>query len=50
MEDTLMKVTKRLISALLLLTMIATLAACNTIRGVGRDVEASGEAIQEVTR
>ncbi|MCE2927562.1 MAG: entericidin A/B family lipoprotein [Rickettsiales bacterium] len=30
---------------ILALLMITTLAACNTMSGVGRDIEAAGEAI-----
>jgi entericidin B len=26
------------------------LAACNTVRGVGKDIEAGGEAIQKATK
>ncbi|MDR0633809.1 MAG: entericidin A/B family lipoprotein [Azoarcus sp.] len=27
-----------------------SLVACNTVRGVGRDIEAGGKAIQKATR
>jgi predicted small secreted protein len=27
-----------------------SLSACNTIRGVGKDIEAGGEAIQKATK
>lgn len=39
---------KRL-TALLLLAMfsIATLTACNTVQGVGKDVQKAGEAVEE---
>ncbi len=36
----------------IVLTLIATFAlgACNTVRGVGQDVEKAGEAIQRSTK
>ena len=37
-------------TALLLLVAAFTLGACNTVRGVGKDVEAVGGAIQKSTR
>lgn len=41
---------KRLIPLLLLaLTSLSFLSACNTIEGVGRDIEEAGEEIQEET-
>lgn len=35
----------------LVLVMIATFAltACNTVKGIGRDIESAGEAIQRST-
>ncbi len=39
---------KRYISlALLALTLIGALAGCNTMAGVGQDVEKAGEAIED---
>ena len=36
---------------LLLVVVIGIgLTACNTVRGVGRDIEAGGEAIQKATK
>ena len=32
------------------LLCIAVLSACNTIRGVGKDVERAGEAVQNSTK
>ncbi len=32
----------------LLLTLCVLLAACNTVKGIGRDIEKGGEAIQRV--
>ena len=41
---------KRLIPLLLLaLTTLSFLSACNTVEGVGRDIEEAGEEIQEET-
>ena len=36
----------------LLLVMITTMAltACNTVRGMGKDIESAGEAIQRSTK
>lgn len=39
---------KALFAILLALSTIA-LAGCNTVRGVGRDVEAAGEGLQHVS-
>jgi len=38
---------KRLALVLLLGTFIFSLAACNTIEGAGKDIEAGGKAIQD---
>lgn len=35
---------------LLLLAMCVAVSACNTIRGVGQDIEKGGEAIQKSTK
>ena len=35
---------------LLLLALSALLAGCNTVRGVGQDIEKGGEAIQRSTQ
>jgi entericidin B len=36
---------------LLVLSVVAmTLAGCNTVRGIGQDIEKGGEAIQKVTK
>lgn len=43
-----MSILRRVFAASLMLALIATLPACNTVRGMGRDVERGGEAIQEV--
>ncbi len=34
----------------LLLAMCVAVSACNTIRGVGQDIEKGGEAIQKSTK
>lgn len=31
------------------LTLLTTLAACETVGGLGRDIEAGGEAIQDTS-
>lgn len=37
--------------SLLLLMLVATgLAACNTVQGVGRDLESAGDTISEAAR
>lgn len=38
---------KILISILGILTLAGSLAACNTFRGVGQDVERGGEKVQD---
>ena len=35
---------------IVLAAWIAVLSGCNTMRGVGKDIEAAGEAIQRKTR
>jgi entericidin B len=37
-------------TALLLVAAALVLSACNTIRGMGQDIEAAGNAIQRSTR
>jgi predicted small secreted protein len=32
---------------LFFVVIVATLSACNTIQGIGKDIEKSGEAIQQ---
>lgn len=39
---------KKTIAALFVVTLVPMLAACNTIKGVGQDVKAGGEAVEEV--
>jgi len=34
----------------LMLTLLMALSACNTIRGIGKDIESGGEAIQQSTK
>jgi predicted small secreted protein len=38
---------KTMIASLLLATLV--LSACNTVRGVGRDVESVGKTVQKTT-
>ena len=38
---------KRMLAALSLFAMTAALTACNTVEGVGKDVKATGSAIEK---
>ena len=38
---------KRILAMLMLLGMLGTLAGCNTMEGLGRDIERGGEKIQD---
>ena len=38
---------KRLIALSVILGILSLLSACNTVRGVGKDLEKAGEAIQK---
>lgn len=40
---------KRFVTIASLLVLCGLLTACNTTRGVGQDIEAGGEAIQQST-
>jgi len=39
----------KMLTLMVALIVVIQLSACNTLRGVGRDVEKSGEAIQKST-
>jgi entericidin B len=39
-----MKLHRKLLWAALLGSLVASLAACNTVKGVGRDIESVGKA------
>lgn len=39
----------KLISALFLISVFS-LTACNTVEGVGKDIEKAGEAVQKTTK
>jgi entericidin B len=41
---------KKLVAALFVVSLVPTLVACNTIRGVGKDVQAGGEAVEEAAK
>jgi len=41
---------KKLLLLLLAGTLATTLGACNTVAGIGKDIEKGGEAIQKSTR
>ena len=38
---------QRIIATVLLLGMLGTITGCNTMAGVGRDIERGGEKIQD---
>ena len=38
---------QRILATLMLLGMLGAIAGCNTMRGIGQDVERGGEKIQE---
>lgn len=37
----------KIAKALIAVSLLATLAACNTVRGVGRDVQSIGGAVED---
>ena len=41
---------KKLICVLLTAVGLLSLIACNTVQGIGKDIEKGGEAIQRATR
>ncbi|MBT0960792.1 entericidin A/B family lipoprotein [Denitromonas iodatirespirans] len=41
---------KRLIALIVAAMAVLTLSACNTVRGVGQDIEKGGEAIQKAAK
>ncbi|MBI1254678.1 MAG: entericidin A/B family lipoprotein [Hyphomonas sp.] len=41
---------KKLAAVLLAVALIPALAACNTVKGVGKDVQAGGEIVEEVAK
>ncbi|KCZ94947.1 entericidin ecnab [Hyphomonas hirschiana VP5] len=38
---------KKVVAALLAVAVLPALAACNTIEGVGKDVKAGGQAVED---
>jgi entericidin B len=44
-----MKTSMRLMS-LLIVTVALTLSGCNTVHGIGRDIEKGGEAIERAAK
>ena len=40
-------VTQKIIVSLFIAAFVASLAACNTVKGVGKDTERAGEIIQK---
>jgi entericidin B len=41
---------KRILATLMLLGMLGAIAGCNTIEGMGKDIERGGEVTQEVAK
>lgn len=41
---------KKLAAIALAVALIPALAACNTFKGIGKDVKAGGEAVEEVAQ
>lgn len=41
---------KKLIAILSLMYCLVILSSCNTVHGIGKDIEALGEAIEEATQ
>ncbi len=41
---------KKWISALLVLVSLLSLSACNTVHGIGKDIERGGQAIEKAAR
>ncbi len=44
-----MQILKKICLILALTILVFRLAGCNTLQGMGEDIEAGGKAIQEVT-
>jgi entericidin B len=41
---------RQMLSGILLLVALTGLAGCNTVEGLGKDIEKGGEAIQKSTK
>jgi entericidin B len=41
---------QRILASLMLLGLLGVVAGCNTIEGLGKDIERGGEATQETAR
>jgi entericidin B len=41
---------RKLVAALLTAGLMAGLSGCNTVQGIGKDIEQGGEAIQKATK
>ncbi len=39
---------KKIVAAVFAVALIPALAACNTFKGIGQDVKAGGEAVEDV--
>jgi len=40
----------KMLSAIMLVLLLAVLVGCNTLHGLGKDIEEGGEAIQRATK
>ncbi|MGB3222916.1 MAG: entericidin A/B family lipoprotein [Desulforhopalus sp.] len=38
---------RKILYTLIIFTMVSVLAGCNTMSGIGQDVEAAGDAVEE---
>lgn len=41
---------KKLVTVLLILSFVLALSACNTIEGVGKDVQKAGEKVEDAAK
>jgi entericidin B len=41
---------KKIISVFFAIAAVVSLTACNTVQGIGKDIEKGGEAIQKATK
>lgn len=41
---------QKILAALVVLSMLGTIAGCNTMQGLGQDIERGGEKVQEKAR
>lgn len=41
---------KKIVTALLVIASLAAVSACNTMQGIGKDIERGGQAIEKAAR